>query len=160
MAKSRGAAKEQYWRGVVRRLEASGLGVRRFCEQEGLVEHRLHWWRRTLRQRDQERAEGPVRGRMDKWAPHKPGRPARGKAGSARAAKAVRGTRSGLVGRRGERGAKPAFVPVELAVSVVGPIEVVHPRGHVVRVPAVFDVAALGRVLAAIDGQTGVPEGP
>jgi hypothetical protein len=157
-------------------LKASGLGVRRFCEQEGLAERRLHWWRRTLRQRDQERAGGPARGRMDKSAPHKPGRPARGKAGraaggrpgrpargkagSAKAAKAVRGTRSGPVGRRGERGAKPAFVPVELALSVAGPIEVVHPRGHVVRIPAVFNAAALGRVLAAIDGQTGVPEGP
>jgi hypothetical protein len=160
MAKSRDAAKEQYWRRVIRRLEASGLGVRRFCEQEGLAERRLHWWRRTLRQRDQERAGGPARGGMDKSARHKPGRPARGKAGSAKAAKAVRGTRSGPVGRRGERGAKPAFVPVELALSVAGPIEVVHPRGHVVRIPAVFDAAALGRVLAAIDGQTGVPEGP
>ena len=49
MAKSRGAAKEQYWRGVVRRLEASGLGVRRFCEQEGLAERRLHWAKRLER---------------------------------------------------------------------------------------------------------------
>jgi hypothetical protein len=32
-----------------------------------------------------------------------------------------------------------------------GPIEVVHPRGHVIRVPAIFDSTALGRVLAAID---------
>jgi hypothetical protein len=47
-----------------------------------------------------------------------------------------------------------------LAFPVAGPIEVVHPRGHVVRVPAVFDATALGRVLAAIDGQTGVSEGP
>jgi len=41
MAKSRDAAKEQYWRRVIRRLEASGLGVRRFCEQEGLAERRF-----------------------------------------------------------------------------------------------------------------------
>jgi hypothetical protein len=40
---------------------------------------------------------------------------------------------------------------VGLPFSVAGPIEVVHPRGHVIRVPAIFDPAALGRILAAID---------
>jgi hypothetical protein len=28
---------------------------------------------------------------------------------------------------------------------------VVHPRGHVIRVPAIFDVTALGHILAVID---------
>jgi hypothetical protein len=50
-------------------------------------------------------------------------------------------------------------VGLPFSVSVGERIEVLHPRGHVVRVPAVFDAAALGRVLAAIDGLTGVPEG-
>lgn len=27
------------------------IGVRQFCVQEGLPEHRYHWWRRTLRER-------------------------------------------------------------------------------------------------------------
>jgi hypothetical protein len=32
---------------------------------------------------------------------------------------------------------------------------VVHPRGHVIRVPAIFDAAALGHILAAIDAPAG-----
>jgi hypothetical protein len=35
------------------------------------------------------------------------------------------------------------------------PIEVVHPRGHVLRVPAIFDPTALGRILAVIDTSAG-----
>ena len=30
---------------VFRRQGASGVGVRQFCVQEGLPEHRFHWWR-------------------------------------------------------------------------------------------------------------------
>jgi len=51
MAKSCDAVKERYWRDVFQRQGASGLGVRQFCVQEGLPEHRFHWWRRTFRQR-------------------------------------------------------------------------------------------------------------
>lgn len=126
MAKSRDAAKERYWRGVIRRFEASGVGVRRFCEREGLSEHRLHWWRRTLRQRDQGQARRPR---------------------DAGAGGSVRG--------RGDHGGDSAFLPVGLPFSVGGPIEVVHPRGHVIRVPAVFDSTALGRILATIDASAG-----
>ena len=134
MAKSRDAAKERYWRGVIRRFEASGLGARRFCEREGLSEQRLHWWRRTLRQRDQDQAGRPgSRGT---------GKPVRGKAG-----RPVRG--------RGDQGGDSAFLPVGLPFSVGGPIEVVHPRGHVIRVPAIFDPTALGRILATIDASAG-----
>ena len=68
MAKSRDAAKERYWRVMIRRFETSGLGLRRFCDREGLSEHRLYWWRRTLRQRDpcpsQRRGESGRRGRV------------------------------------------------------------------------------------------------
>jgi hypothetical protein len=39
--------------------------------------------------------------------------------------------------------------------SVGGPIEVVHPRGHVIRVPAIFDATALSHILAAIDAPAG-----
>lgn len=35
MAKSRDLVKERYWRGVVRRFEASGLGCRRFAPRKG-----------------------------------------------------------------------------------------------------------------------------
>ena len=42
---------------------------------------------------------------------------------------------------------EPAFIPVRLPVFSEGPIEVVHPGGCVVRVPAGFDTDSLRRVL-------------
>jgi hypothetical protein len=122
MAKSRDAAKERYWLRVIRRLEASGLGPRRFCQREGLSEHRLHWWRRTLRGRDR----GQARTRRDRGA----GGPARG--------------------RRDQKG-DSAFIRVGLPFPVAGSIEVVHPRGHVIRIPAIFDPTTLDCILAVID---------
>jgi hypothetical protein len=153
MAKSRDAAKERYWRGVIRRFEASGLGARRFCEREGLSEHRLHWWRRTLRQRDQDQARHSRSSGTGKPVRGKAGRPVRGGEGGP-----VRGRGGGPVRGRGDQQGGSAFLPVGLAFSVGGPIEVVHPRGHVIRVPAVFDPAALGRVLSVIDALAGVSE--
>jgi hypothetical protein len=43
------------------------------------------------------------------------------------------------------------FLPVALPFSVGVPIEVVHPRGHVIRIPAIFDEVALKRILAVLD---------
>ena len=126
MAKSRDSAKTHYWRGVIRRCEASGLEIRRFCQGEGLSEHSFYWWRRTLRQR----CPSPRR------------RP-RGKG------------RRGGSDHGGNPQAKSSFLPIGLPFSIGSPIEVVHPRGHVIRVPAIFDPTALGRILAAIDGPTG-----
>jgi hypothetical protein len=151
MATSRDLAKEQYWRGVIRRFEASGLGARRFCEREGLSEHRFYWWRRMLRRRDQDQARclgssgvgKPVRGKAGKPANSKPGKSVRGRAG-----KPVRG--------RTSHGEDSAFLAVGLPFSVGSPIEVVHPRGHVIRVPAIFDPSVLGRILATIDASAGV----
>ena len=42
---------------------------------------------------------------------------------------------------------EPAFIPVRLPVFSAGSIEVVHPGGCVVRVPAGFDTDSLRRVL-------------
>jgi hypothetical protein len=137
MATSRDLTKERYWRRVIRRFEASGLGVRRFCQREGLSEHRLHWWRRTLRQRDQGQARRP---------------------GSSGAGKPVRGGAGKLVRGRGSQVGDSAFLPLGLPLSIGGLIEVVHPRGHVIRVPAVFDPTALGRILATIDASAGASE--
>jgi hypothetical protein len=153
MAKARDAAKERYWRGVIRRFEASGLGARQFCEREGLSEHRLHWWRRTLRQRDQDQAGRPGSKRTGKAVRNKAGKPVREKAG-----RPVRDGGGGPVGGRGDHGGASAFLPVGLPFSIGGPIEVIHPRGHVIRVPAVFDPTALGRILATIDASAGASE--
>jgi hypothetical protein len=70
----------------------------------------------------------------------------RGKAG-----RTVHGGGGGPVHGGGGQGEDSAFLPVGLSFSVGGLIEVVHPRGHVIRVPAIFDPTALGRILATID---------
>ena len=127
MAKSRDAAKERYWRGVIRRQGDSGLGTKRFCAQEGIPEHRFYWRLRTLRQRGRHRARRASRDG--------------GAADSGR--------------DRDSQGDTSAFLPIALSFSVGAPIEVVHPRGHVVRVPASFDPVALKRILAVLDIASG-----
>jgi hypothetical protein len=42
---------ERAWRERMRQFEKSGLTIRRFCEQEGLVDHQFSWWRRELKRR-------------------------------------------------------------------------------------------------------------
>jgi hypothetical protein len=56
---------------------------------------------------------------------------------------------------RGGQGDTSAFLPVALPFSLGAPIEVVHPRGHVIRVPAIFDPVALKRILAMLDISSG-----
>lgn len=118
MSKPHDAAKERYWRDVLRRFGTSGLGPKRFCAQEGVREHQFHWWRRRLRQ--------PVRPRQRRVALQ----PKPDASGAAQ---------------------ESPFLAVSVPLSLSAPLEVVHPRGHVIRVPALFDAVALGRVLAILD---------
>ena len=124
MAKARDAAKERFWRRLIRRHVASGLGTRRFCEREGVLEHQFHWWRRTLRERDRQAAD------EQNGSPSSPSTKARRGAGN-----------------------EAEFLPVRVPFSLGTPIEVVHPRGYVVRVPALFDAAVLHRLLVTLDAQ-------
>lgn len=50
----RDAAKEQFWRDVLKRHAASGLSVRVFCLREKLTESAFYAWRRTVTKRDGE----------------------------------------------------------------------------------------------------------
>lgn len=43
------------------------------------------------------------------------------------------------------------FVPLKLSAAASSVIEVVHPRGYLVRVPAVFDAHGLRRLLQILD---------
>lgn len=124
MGKRRDAAKERYWRNLIRRHQSSGLGTRRFCDQVGVPEHRFHWWRRTLRCRDQQIAS---------------------RVRSSDAPRAVRAD---------SKDDCSAFIPVRLPFSLGGSIEVVHPRGYVIRVPSVFDASVLERILSTLDSPT------
>ena len=47
---------ERAWRERMRRFEKSGLTIREFCEQEGLVAHQFSWWRSQLKRRAAESA--------------------------------------------------------------------------------------------------------
>jgi hypothetical protein len=120
MGKPRDAAKERYWRDVLRRFGTSGLGTKRFCAQEGVPEHQFHWWRRRLRR--------PIRRQPRQ--------------------RSVALNRT--LDASGDAQGSP-FLPVSVPLCLGVPLEVVHPRGHVIRVPALFDAAALGRILATLD---------
>jgi hypothetical protein len=49
---------ERAWRKRLRRYEGSGLTIREFCEQEGLVDHQFSWWRGELKRRAAESMTG------------------------------------------------------------------------------------------------------
>jgi len=132
--------RRSYWRGVLRRQGESGLSVRQFCADEKLSGASFYRWKRKIAGADSRRASN-----------------SKGSAGSqARAAS----RRDGRKRRRASRGAKPnentgAFIPVRLQAAAGGLLEVVHPRGHVVRVPAAFDAGSLRQVLDVLDRQGG-----
>lgn len=48
---ARDLALERAWRKRMRRYERSGLTIREFCQQEGLVAHQFSWWRAELKRR-------------------------------------------------------------------------------------------------------------
>ena len=58
----RDAERETFWRAALRRQPTSGLSVRAFCRREKLTESNFYAWRRTIAQRDQERAASVGRG--------------------------------------------------------------------------------------------------
>lgn len=121
VSKPRDAAKERYWRNLIRRQESSGLGTRRFCNQVGVPEHRFQWWRRTLRWRDQHDAVE------------------------------VHSDDEGQSAHAASEDGRSMFVPVRLPFSLGASIEVVHPRGYVIRVPGLFDAITLQRILTVLE---------
>jgi hypothetical protein len=47
--------REHFWREQLRRQQASGQGVREFCQGAGLSVPSFYWWRREVRIRDARR---------------------------------------------------------------------------------------------------------
>lgn len=47
------ASKIDQWRERISEQERSGFSVRRFCQQQGIAEHALYYWRKRLRERQQ-----------------------------------------------------------------------------------------------------------
>jgi hypothetical protein len=122
MGKVRDASKERYWRKLIRQQAETGETIARFCARQGVPVHQFYWWRRTLPKRDRPSPADRRHRRM------------------ARASIASKGEPE-----------LPAFLPVRLPFSVGVPIEVVHPGGCVLRVPAGFDPLSLRHILASLD---------
>ncbi len=137
---------EREWRQRMRARDTGGLTVRTFCELEGLAESAFYFWRRELQRRDVERGDGRRH----------------------RTTRAVESSADRLAEprRRPSSPAGPRFVPVvvteghssdaaaRVASVIPAPpptIELVHPGGIVVRVPAGCDAAALRTVLGVLD---------
>jgi hypothetical protein len=60
--------------------------------------------------------------------------------------------KSGSRSAGGQRkGNGSAFIPLRLTGASVGALELVHPRGHVLRIPAGFDRESLQQVLELLD---------
>lgn len=116
----RDADKEAFWRLAVQEQRASGLSVRAFCAREGLTESNFYAWRRQLARRD---AEASRIEESPKFVEVKAPPP-------------------------------PAVSP-ETHSLVTGDdaalaLELVLPRGVVLRVPDRFDAKALRRVVEAL----------
>lgn len=58
MVRGRRAERERYWRGVVKKQQASGLSVAEFCRQNDVADALFYRWRRKLAELD-ERNEPP-----------------------------------------------------------------------------------------------------
>jgi len=117
------AEKQTYWRSVLRRQKRSGLSVRQFCAEHRLSQASFYSWRRKMAGRDQ--------------------------AGIRPERKGQKRSQAQTVTKPDEKTA--VFIPVRLGATASGVLEVVHPRGHVVRVPAVFDENSLRQVLNVLD---------
>jgi hypothetical protein len=122
--------KRSYWRGMLRRQRESGLSVRQFCADEDLSYASFYRWKRKIGPGDR-RAVDKSRRQVSQHPP----------------------TLSRVAKPSGSTG---AFIPVRVRAAGSSVLEVVHPRGHVVRVPAAFDAGSLQQVLDVLDRQGGV----
>jgi hypothetical protein len=120
------AEKEAYWRSVLHRQKESGLSVRQFCREQQLSQASFYGWKRKIASRD----------RQGSICPERKGR---------------KRSQAQTVTKPDEN--RAVFVPVRLNAAAGGVLEIVHPRGHVVRVPTVFDKNSLQQVLHVLDGQ-------
>ena len=118
----RHAAKEQFWRQLIRRWQRSGQTIRDFCADAQVSEPSFYSWRRMLAQRDRDQAEVARRAQRHR----------RGKA-------AV--TPEPL----------PAFLPVKVVPPPTATLEVVLGNGRVVRLGRGFDAELLRQLLAIVE---------
>jgi hypothetical protein len=118
--------KQAYWQSVLRRQKESGLSVRQFCMERELSQASFYRWKQKIA--DDDRPPGGLSRRNGRKL-----------------------SRTTDATEQAENSA--VFIPVRLNAAAGGVLEVVHPRGHVVRVPAIFDEDSLRQVLDVLDGQ-------
>lgn len=59
-AKQRDLRKEAHWRKQLQRQLRSGMTASEYCRQQGLAESAFYFWRREIRERDQEAQAEPA----------------------------------------------------------------------------------------------------
>lgn len=135
--RERDPERERQWRERVAQWATSGLSVRAFCLQHGLIETSFSYWKRELRAREAAAmtsstvSASPSRSSSATIIPAK---------SSAR--KRPLATKS-----------PPMFVPVTVLPGSTLSVEVRCPSGHVVLLPA-CEVASLTSLFAALTPQT------
>lgn len=140
----RSAQKERFWRRMLRRQEKSGLSVRQFCLEQQLSEASFYSWKRTIADRDR---RGQRAATVDVQTGARPKGAATSK--GERFGSTLTQNQPGAAGKQADAAA--LFVPLKLSAAASSVIEVVHPRGHLVRVPAVFDAHGLRQLLDILD---------
>ena len=116
---------ERQWRERVARWTASGLSVRAFCRQHGLIETSFYFWKRELRARDAAALAAPV----------------------------IASTKSPARKRPLAKTSPPMFVPVTVISGSALSVEVRCPSGHVVLLSG-CEIASLSSLFAALASQT------
>lgn len=124
----RSEEKRAYWRSVLERQQESGLSVRQFCREHRVSEASFHSWKRKIASGDREAVASPEDNGQRRLVARQ-------------------------VAKQNEQAA--VFIPVRLSALASSVLELVHPRGCVVRVPAVFDEGSLRQVLNVLDQQGG-----
>jgi transposase-like protein len=121
----RDLALERTWRKRMRAQERSGLTIRQFCQQEGLVDHQFSWWRSELKRR-----AGNSR---NKKSP-KSASPVRRKKSTKRSTTTAAN-----------------FLPVHVESSLAPSVEIVLDQPPRIRVTRGFDAALLREVLRTVE---------
>ena len=122
----RSEEKREYWRGVLARQQESGLSIRQFCREQQVAEASFHSWKRKIVGHTRTEAASSEAGEQ-------------------------KHTGTKRIAKRAENAA--VFIPLRVNSSAGSVLELVHPRGHVLRVPAVFDERSLREVLTVLDQQ-------
>ena len=150
---TRNSKKEKYWRTQIALWQESGLSVRAFCKEHGIVETSFYAWRRELIIRARESGSAEEIASSETWSPNtlKDGR---GRTVSIRFRQTDHRALNTLVQEELEN----PFVPLKLvpdekpkqAAAGVG-ITVTTPAGYRISVSCGDDLVLLTKILTALE---------